>query len=179
MSVARRSANSTFVNLRRAAALALVFLASCSTDTSAINGAAQRAEATAHFSDSDLIGKYTVSYASNVLGFHGDPQTEPRIGFGEIQFDGRGKVTGSDTSSRFGRDRVSFIGTYHVDSDGAGMMVITSKFQDGTTDTTRLNFKLSDPRKIRYSSPERALDPMGTRQTVGPPTGVMGTFTKE
>ncbi len=134
---------------------------------------------TGKFSDSDLTGKYTISYASNILGFHCDPQTEPQIGSGEIQFDGQGNVTGSDTSSRFGRDRVSFIGTYHVDPDSAGTMAITSKFQDGTTATTRLNFKFSDPRKIRYSSGERALDPIGTPQTVGPPTGVMGTFAKE
>jgi hypothetical protein len=134
---------------------------------------------TGKFSDSDLTGKYTVSYKSNLLGFHGDPQTEPRIGFGEIQFDGQGRVTGSDTSSRFGRDRISFIGTYHVDSDLAGTMVITSKFQDGTTATTQLSFKFSDPKKIRFSSGERALDPMGTARTVGPPSGVMGSWTKE
>src|SRR5260370_40957968 len=96
-----------------------------------------------------------------------------------MQLERRGNVRSSDPCSRFGRERVAFIGTYHVEPDGAGTMAITSKFQDGTTATTRLNFKFSDPRKIRYSSGERPLDPMGPLQPAGQPTGAMGTFAKE
>jgi hypothetical protein len=130
-------------------------------------------------SDADLTGRYAMSYSSNYLGYHGDPQNEPRIGSGEIAFDGHGKLSGRNTSSTFGKIGAAIAGTYHVNPNGTGTMTVTTALQDGSMTTTQLNFRFTDPAKIRFASPERALDPMGTARTVGRPTGIMGTLTKE
>ena len=167
------------MKLRHAAALALVSILAFVALIVSSTWFAAFAGTNRVFSDADLSGKYFVSYASNYLGYHGDPQTEPRIGSGEITFDGHGNVTGRNTSSIYGKEGALIAGTYHVNPDGTGTMVTTTTASDGTVTTTELNFKFDDSVKIRFGSPERALDPIGTPRTVGRPYGIMGTFRKE
>jgi len=131
------------------------------------------------FANDNLTGKYVMAYSSNYLGYHGDPQTEPRIGSGVIIFDGRGHLTGRNTSSMFGKAGASIAGTYEVNPDGSGTMFTATASHDGTVVTSQFDFRFTDPAKIRFASPERALDPMGTPRAVGRPTGIMGTLSKE
>jgi hypothetical protein len=73
----------------------------------------------------------------------------PKIGEGEIAFDGRGNLAGQQV---FLGQRGTVRGTYQIESDGTGTASMVTALEDGTTSESTLALQIQNDRQIKFVS---------------------------
>src|SRR5712692_8075744 len=103
--------------MRRGAFVLFACLAGCTF-------AADRAPT---YSNASVAGKYRItSTVKPYVKFAGGP----KIGTGEVTFDGRGNLSGQQI---FEDQRGTIRGTYEIEPDGTGTMSLITTLEDGTS----------------------------------------------
>jgi len=105
-----------------------------------------RSVAQGEFSDASLSGTF-LSWTTfkAYVKFAGGP----RIASGEIQFDGRGGLSGHGT---YFNEKFEIRGTYQVRPDGTGNATYTTTNSAGHTDRVDLDFQIVSRDKIKFQS---------------------------
>src|SRR5229473_8633322 len=118
------------------ALLLLAFLAGCASAT-------HRA---ATYSDASVTGKYRItSTVKPYVKFAGGP----KIGTGEVTFDGRGNLSGRET---FEGQQGTIRGTYEIAPDGTGTASIFTALEDGTSSESALALQIQNYTRIKFVS---------------------------
>ncbi len=118
------------------ALLLLAFLAGCASAT-------HRA---ATYSDASVTGKYRItSTVKPYVKFAGGP----KIGTGEVTFDGRGNLSGQQI---FEDQRGTIRGTYEIEPDGTGTMSLITTLEDGTSSESALALQIQNENQIKFVS---------------------------
>jgi hypothetical protein len=98
------------------------------------------------YSDASVVGKYRLtSTVKPYVKFAGGP----KIGEGEIDFDGRGNFAGEQV---FLGQRGNIRGTYQIESDGAGTASMTTVLVDGTTSESAFALQIQNDKQIKFVS---------------------------
>jgi hypothetical protein len=98
------------------------------------------------YSNANVVGKYRLtSTVKPYVKFAGGP----KIGEGEIDFDGRGNFAGEQV---FLGQRGNIRGTYQIESDGAGTASMTTVLEDGTTSENALALQIQNDKQIKFVS---------------------------
>lgn len=120
--------------MRRGAFVLLVCLAGCAT---------HRAPA---YSNASVAGKYRItSTVKPYVKFAGGP----KIGSGEVTFDGRGNLSGRET---FEGQQGTIRGTYEIELDGTGTASMITALEDGTSSETALALQIQNDHQIKFVS---------------------------
>ena len=120
--------------MRRGAFVLLVCLAECAT---------HRAPT---YSNASIAGKYRItSTVKPYAKFAGGP----KIGSGELTFDGRGNLSGRET---FEGQQGTIRGTYEIETDGTGTASMITTLEDGTSSETALALQIQNDRQIKFVS---------------------------
>jgi hypothetical protein len=98
------------------------------------------------YSNASLVGKYRMtSTVKPYVKFAGGP----KIGEGEIAFDGRGNLAGQQV---FLGQRGTVRGAYQIESDGTGTASMVTALEDGTTSESTLALQIQNDRQIKFVS---------------------------
>jgi hypothetical protein len=98
------------------------------------------------YSNTSVTGKYRLtSTVKPYVKFAGGP----KIGEGEIVFDGRGNFAGRQV---FLGQRGTIRGTYRIESDGTGTASMTTALEDGTTSESALALQIQNEKQIKFVS---------------------------
>jgi len=98
------------------------------------------------YSDASVIGKYRLtSTVKPYVKFAGGP----KIGEGEVVFDGRGNLSGRQV---FLDQHGTIRGTYHIEADGTGTASMTTTLDDGSTSDSALALQLQGDQQIKFVS---------------------------
>jgi hypothetical protein len=120
--------------MRRGAFVLLVCLAGCAT---------HRAPS---YSNASVAGKYRItSTVKPYVKFAGGP----KIGSGEVTFDGRGNLSGRET---FEGQPGTIGGTYEIEPDGSGTASMITTLEDGTSSETALALQIQNETQIKFVS---------------------------
>jgi hypothetical protein len=112
--------------------------------TVACTSAANRESGT--YSNASVIGKYRLtSTVKPYVKFAGGP----KIGEGEVVFDGLGNLAGSQV---FLGQHGTIRGTYHIEPDGTGTASMTTVLEDGTTSENALALQIQNDKQIKFVS---------------------------
>jgi hypothetical protein len=102
-------------------------------------------EATA-YSNASLIGKYRLtSTIKPYVKFAGGP----KIGEGEIVFDGPGNLAGQQI---FLGQSGTIRGKYQIEPDGTGTASMTTTLEDGSTSESALALQIQNDKQIKFVS---------------------------
>jgi hypothetical protein len=98
------------------------------------------------YSNASVAGKYRItSTVKPCVKFAGGP----KIGSGEVTFDGRGNLSGRETfEGRQGTIR----GTYEIEPDGTGTASMITTLEDGTSSETALALQIQNDHQIKFVS---------------------------
>ena len=120
--------------MRCGAFVVLVCLAGCAT---------HRAPT---YSNASVNGKYRItSTVKPYVKFAGGP----KIGTGEVTFDGRGNLSGRET---FEGQRGTIRGTYEIEPDGTGTASMITTLEDGTSSESALALQIQNDHQIKFVS---------------------------
>ncbi len=120
--------------MRRGAFVLLACLAGCAT---------HRAPT---YSNASVVGKYRItSTVKPYVKFAGGP----KIGTGEVTFDGRGNLSGRQT---FEGQQGTIRGTYEIEPDGTGAASITTTLEDGSSAGSALALQIQNDNQIKFVS---------------------------
>jgi hypothetical protein len=98
------------------------------------------------YSNASVIGKYRMtSTVKPYVKFAGGP----KIGEGEVVFDGRGNFGGGQV---FLGQRGTIRGTYQIEPDGTGTASMTTVLEDGTTSESALALQIQNDKQIKFVS---------------------------
>ena len=98
------------------------------------------------YSNASVVGKYRLtSTVKPYVKFAGGP----KIGQGEIVFDGRGNLAGHQV---FLGQSGTVRGTYQIESDGTGTASMVTALEDGTTYESALALQIQNDRQIKFVS---------------------------
>jgi len=128
------------------------------------------------YSNASVIGKYRMtSTVKPYVKFAGGP----KIGEGEVVFDGRGNLSGRQI---FMGEHGTIRGTYRIAPDGTGTASMTTALEDGTTSDSAIALQIQNDKQIKFVS--EGLSQHGDWVSVqsliahGQP-GLQGAFDKE
>jgi hypothetical protein len=100
----------------------------------------------AAYSNASVIGKYRLtSTVKPYVKFAGGP----KIGEGEIAFDGHGNLAGHQV---FLGQHGTIRGTYQIEPDGTGTASMTTALEDGTTSNSALALQIQNDQQIKFVS---------------------------
>jgi hypothetical protein len=120
--------------MRRGAFVLLACLAGCAT---------HRAPT---YSNASIAGKYRItSTVKPYVKFAGGP----KIGSGEVTFDGRGNLSGRET---FEGQRGTIRGTYEIEPDGTGTASMITTLEDGSSSESALALQIQNETQIKFVS---------------------------
>jgi hypothetical protein len=120
--------------MRRGAFVLLVCLAGCAT---------HRAHS---YSNASVVGKYRItSTVKPYVKFAGGP----KIGSGELTFDGRGNLSGRET---FESQQRTIRGTYEIEPDGTGTASLITALEDGSSSESALALQIQNDHQIKFVS---------------------------
>ena len=120
--------------MRRGAFVLLACLAGCAT---------HRAPT---YSNESVAGKYRItSTVKPYVKFAGGP----KIGAGEVTFDGRGNLSGRQI---FEGQRGTISGTYEIEPDGTGTASMITALEDGTSSESALALQIQNDTQIKFVS---------------------------
>jgi hypothetical protein len=120
--------------MRRGAFVLLACLAGCAT---------HRAPT---YSNASIAGKYRItSTVKPYVKFAGGP----KIGSGEVTFDGRGNLSGRQT---FEGQRGTIRGTYEIEPDGTGTASMITTLEDGSSSESALALQIQNETQIKFVS---------------------------
>ena len=98
------------------------------------------------YSNASVIGKYRMaSTVKPYVKFAGGP----KIGDGEVAFDGRGNLAGRQVY--LGQHGI-IRGTYKIEPDGTGTASMTTALEDGTTSESALALQIQNDKQIKFVS---------------------------
>jgi len=98
------------------------------------------------YSNTSVAGKYrTTSTLKPYVKFAGGP----KMGDGEIFFDGQGKLFGQQI---FLGESQTIHGTYHINSDGSGTADVVTKLKDGSSSESVLTLQIQNEDQIKFVS---------------------------
>jgi hypothetical protein len=98
------------------------------------------------YSNASVVGKYRLtSTVKPYVKFAGGP----KIGEGEIDFDGRGNFAGRQV---FLGQRGTIEGTYQIEPDGTGTASMTTVLEDGTTSESAFALQIQNEKQIKFVS---------------------------
>ena len=98
------------------------------------------------YSNASIVGKYRLtSTVKPYVKFAGGP----KIGQGEIVFDGHGNLAGQQV---FLGQSGTVRGTYQIESDGTGTASMVTALEDGTTSENALALQIQNDRQIKFVS---------------------------
>jgi hypothetical protein len=120
--------------MRRGAFVLLACLAGCAT---------HRAP---NYSNASVAGKYRItSTVKPYVKFAGGP----KIGTGEVMFDGRGNLSGRQI---FEGQPGTIRGTYEIEPDGTGTASMTTALEDGSSSESALALQIQNDKQIKFVS---------------------------
>ena len=142
----------------------------------AIAGCASGAHREAAYSDASVIGTYRLtSTIKPYVKFAGGP----KIGEGEVSFDGRGNLSGRQV---FLGQNGTIRGTYQIEPDGTGTASMITALEDGNTSESALALQIQNDKQIKFVSDglERHGDWVSVQSLIahGQP-GLQGVLEKE
>jgi hypothetical protein len=98
------------------------------------------------YSNASVIGKYRMtSTVKPYVKFAGGP----KIGEGEVVFDGRGNLSGRQI---FMGEHGTIRGTYRIAPDGTGAASMTTALEDGTTSESAIALQIQNDKQIKFVS---------------------------
>ena|SRR6266478_6081126 len=98
------------------------------------------------YSNESVSGKYRItSTVKPYVKFAGGP----KVGTGEVTFDGRGNLSGRET---FEGQKGTIHGTYEIESDGTGTASMTAALEDGTSSQSVLALQIQNETQIKFVS---------------------------
>ena len=98
------------------------------------------------YSNASVVGKYRLtSTVKPYVKFAGGP----KIGEGEIAFDGRGNFAGRQV---FLGQPGTIEGTYQIEPDGTGTASMTTVLEDGTTSESAFALQIQNEKQIKFVS---------------------------
>ena len=98
------------------------------------------------YSDASVSGKYRLtSTVKPYVKFAGGP----KIGEGEIDFDGQGNLSGRQI---FLGEAGTVRGTYRIETDGSGRAWMATALADGTTSESALALQIQNDKQIKFVS---------------------------
>ena len=98
------------------------------------------------YSNASVVGRYRMtSTVKPYVKFAGGP----KIGEGEIVFDGRGNLAGQQV---FLGQSGTVRGTHQIESDGTGTASMVTSLEDGTTSENSLALQIQNDRQIKFVS---------------------------
>jgi hypothetical protein len=98
------------------------------------------------YSNASVIGKYRMtSTVKPYVKFAGGP----KIGEGEVVFDGRGNLSGRQI---FMGEHGTIRGTYRIAPDGTGTASMTTALEDGTTSDSAIALQIQNDKQIKFVS---------------------------
>lgn len=98
------------------------------------------------YCDASVVGKYRLtSTVKPYVKFAGGP----KIGEGEIVFDGHGNFAGRQV---FLGQPGTIRGTYQIEPDGTGTASMTTVLEDGTTSESPLALQIQNDKQIKFVS---------------------------
>jgi len=98
------------------------------------------------YSNASIAGKYRItSTVKPYVKFAGGP----KIGTGEVTFDGRGNLSGRET---FEGQRGTIRGTYEIEPDGTGTASMITTLEDGTSSESALVLQIQNETQIKFVS---------------------------
>ncbi len=98
------------------------------------------------YSNASVAGKYRItSTVKPYVKFAGGP----KIGSGEVTFDGRGNLSGRET---FEGQQGTIRGTYEIAPDGTGTASIFTALEDGTSSESALALQIQNYTRIKFVS---------------------------
>ncbi len=93
-----------------------------------------------------MAGKYRItSTIKPYVKFAGGP----KIGSGEVVFDGRGNLSGRQI---FQGQQGTIRGTYEIEPDGAGSASLITTLVDGTSSESALSLQIQNDKQIKFVS---------------------------
>jgi hypothetical protein len=152
--------------VRREALLLLACLCGCAT---AIHSAPA-------YSKASVAGKYRItSTVKPYVKFAGGP----KIGDGEVFFDGRGNLSGQQV---FLGESSTIHGTYEINPDGTGTADVIATMKDGSSSESPLTLQIQNDEQIKFVSAglRQGSDWISTGELMATSqAGVSGLFEKE
>jgi hypothetical protein len=98
------------------------------------------------YSNASVVGKYRMtSTVKPYVKFAGGP----KIGEGEIAFDGRGNFAGRQV---FLGQPGTIEGTYQIEPDGTGTASMTTALEDGTASQSAFALQIQNDKQIKFVS---------------------------
>ncbi len=98
------------------------------------------------YSSASVAGKYRItSTVKPYVKFAGGP----KIGTGEVTFDGRGNLSGQET---FEGQQGTIRGTYEIEPDGTGTASMTTTLEDGNPSESALALQIQNDNQIKFVS---------------------------
>jgi hypothetical protein len=152
--------------VRREALLLLAYLCGCAT---AIHSAPA-------YSKASVAGKYRItSTVKPYVKFAGGP----KIGDGEVFFDGRGNLSGQQV---FLSESSTIHGTYEINPDGTGTADVIATMKDGSSSESPLTLQIQNDEQTKFVSAglRQGSDWISTGELMATSqAGVSGLFEKE
>jgi hypothetical protein len=128
------------------------------------------------YSNASLIGNYRLSSTAKPYVKYGGG---PTIGKGQVAFDGRGNLTGTET---FLGVPATIRGTYQIERDGSGTASMTTTLNDGISYNGALSLQIKDDGQIQFVSkglPQNDDWVSGEELMAQGQAGLQGVFEKE
>jgi len=126
--------------LKTLAKLLTLVLVACLT------GCAFRAQREGVYPNASIVGKYRLtSTIKPYVKFAGGP----KIGEGEVAFDGRGNLSGRQI---FLGEHGTIRGTYQIEPDGNGTASMTTVLNNGSTSESAFALQIQNDKQIKFVS---------------------------